>query len=100
MYALVSRRPWELGKCSLGELCPCASFFPISGWPRKKTKPGGCLVSSALTICMEISVKNFCQMVLVFFFGPEESIEMYHLQNTGTFFPGSSNPNIYGTKKR
>ena len=68
----------------------------------KKKKPGGCLVvSSALTICMEISVKNFCQMVLVFFFfGPKESIEMYHLQNTGTFFPGSSNPNIYGTKKR
>ena len=68
---------------------------------KKKKKTGGCLVFSALTICMEISVKNFCQMVLVFFFcGPKESIEMYHLQNTGTFFPGSSNPNIYGTKKR
>ena len=35
---------------------------------KKKKKPGGCLVSSALTICMEISVKNFCQMVLVLFF--------------------------------
>ena len=23
---------------------------------------------------------------------------MYHLQNTGTFFAGSSNPNIYGTE--
>ena len=68
---------------------------------KKKKKTGGCLVFSALTICMEISVKNFCQMVLVFFFCvPKESIEMYHLQNTGTFFPGSSNPNIYGTKKR
>ena len=35
---------------------------------KKKKKTGGCLVFSALTICMEISVKNFCQMVLVFFF--------------------------------
>ena len=48
---------------------------------------------------MEISVKNICQMVLVFFFfGPEKRIEMYHLQNPGTFFAVSSNPKIYGTE--
>ena len=37
---------------------------------------------------MEISVKNFCQMVLVFFFGTENRnwIELYHLQNTCKFF--------------
>ena len=37
---------------------------------------------------MEILVKNFCQMVLVFFWGTKKrnGIELYHLQNTGKFF--------------
>ena len=42
----------------------------------------------ALTICTEISVKNFLQMVLVLFFGTENRnrVELYHLQNTGKLF--------------
>ena len=42
----------------------------------------------ALTICTEISVKNFLQMVLVLFFGTENRnrVELYHLQNTGKRF--------------
>ena len=44
--------------------------------------------SGALTICTEISVKNFRQISLVFFCGTENrnGIELYHLQNTAKFF--------------
>ena len=37
---------------------------------------------------IEISVKDFCQMVLLFFFGAKKrnGIELYHLHNTGKFF--------------
>ena len=36
----------------------------------------------ALTVCTEISVKNFRQMVLISFFGTENKngIELYHFQ--------------------
>ena len=88
-----------IGKVFISRALFLCEFFSHKRMAAKK--PGGTLVSSALTICMEISMKNFCQMVWVFFFlGPDKRIEMYHLQNTGTFFAGSSNPNIYGRKKR
>ena len=55
----------------------------------------------ALTICTDISVKNFRQMVLVFFFGTENGngIDLYHLQNTD-MKPDTSNPNKWYKKFR
>ena len=60
----------------------------------------------ALTICKEILVENFRQMVLVFFFGTKNrnGIELYHLQNSVKLSvsldmkPGTSNPNKWYRK--
>ena len=60
----------------------------------------------ALTICKEILVENFRQMVLVFFFGTKNrnGIELYHLQNSVKLSvsldmkPGASNPNKWYRK--
>ena len=57
-----------IGKVFIRRALFLCEFFSHKRMVAEKKKPGGCLVSSALTICMEISVKNFCQMVLVFFF--------------------------------
>ena len=57
-----------IGKVFIRRALFLCEFFSHKRMAAEKKKMGGCLVSSALTICMEISVKNFCQMVLIFFF--------------------------------
>ena len=60
-------------------------FEPATATKRNHLSDG----LGALTICTEISSKNFRQMVLVFFFFGTENrnrIEFYHVQNTSKCF--------------